>query len=58
MLAETHQWVNKIFHEHGGRLDQIYDSLLGIYKREHQLEVRTDYLEAMFHQRFPPPHNP
>jgi hypothetical protein len=56
--ARIQQVIDRIDAEHGGRLEQIHDGLTALYKREHQLEMRTEYLDAMFRQRFPPPQNP
>jgi chromosome segregation ATPase len=56
--ARLQQVIERINVEHGGRLEQIFDGTTELYKRHHALEMRTEYLDAMFRQRFPPPQNP
>jgi len=56
--ARIQQVMDRIDVEHGGRLEQIYDGLTAMYKRQHQLEKRTEYLDSVFRQRFPSQQNP
>ncbi len=46
--------VQKTLNEHGAFMEQIFDGLTGLYKREHLLEQRTERLETLYRQRFPP----
>jgi len=46
--------MQKILNDHGGILDQVYDGLTTLYKREHLHEVRIEHLETLYRQRFPP----
>jgi chromosome segregation ATPase len=50
--------MQRILNDHGGILNQVYDGLTTLYKRENVLEMRVEHLEALYRQRFPPPQTP